>query len=191
MLNLILFGPPGGGKGTQAAHLTEKYCLKHISTGDLLRSECSNKTPLGIEAQKFMGAGQLVPDTIIIGMVENVLDTNAGKVEGYIFDGFPRTVAQAIALDELLLKKGSNITKMLALEVSEEELIARLLLRGKTSGRSDDNIETIKKRIQVYKDQTSPVAEYYNGLGKAVTIKGEGSIANITAALSAEIDVLV
>ncbi len=189
MLNLILFGPPGSGKGTQAARLVEQYNLEHISTGDLLREQKSKGTPLGLEAKKYMDAGQLVPDEVVIGMISNKLDERLAHVKGFIFDGFPRTVAQAAALDQLLTKKGTAISIMLALQVSDAELVKRLLLRGQTSGRADDTSEeTIRTRIQVYNDQTAVVAEHYSD--RACQVKGEGDIPDITAALSAEIDPL-
>jgi adenylate kinase len=130
MLNIVLFGPPGAGKGTQAAKILEKYQLIHLSTGDILRSELASQTTLGLEAKKYMDKGELVPDSLVIGMIESKIDSNAGA-KGFIFDGFPRTTAQAKALDEMLEKKGAPITMMLALEVEKEELIKRLLLRGK------------------------------------------------------------
>jgi adenylate kinase len=139
MFNLILFGPPGSGKGTQSEKLVEKYGLIHLSTGNLLREEIANRTPLGLEAKSFMDKGQLVPDEVVIGMIDSCLEHHR-KASGFLFDGFPRTVAQAQALDKLLSLKKTEITLVLALEVSEEELVKRLLNRGKTSGRSDDTI---------------------------------------------------
>ena len=149
MFNLILFGPPGSGKGTQSDKLVEKYGLKHLSTGNLLRQEIADKTPLGLEAKSFMDKGQLVPDEVVIGMVDSYFDQHK-SAKGFLFDGFPRTVAQAVALDKLLELKRTNIAAVLALEVGEEELVKRLLNRGKTSGRSDDtNEEVIRKRFAV------------------------------------------
>ena len=188
MFNLILFGPPGSGKGTQSEKLVEKYGLVHISTGDLLREEIANKTPLGIEAKKLMDRGRLVPDEVVIGMVDSFFDHHKDAV-GFLFDGFPRTVAQAVALDDLLARKGTGITLVLALEVKEEELVKRLLNRGKTSGRSDDtNEEVIRKRFGVYQNETSPVAEYYKKANKFEAVKGEGSVDEIANALSASIE---
>lgn len=188
MFNLILFGPPGSGKGTQSEKLIAKYNFKHLSTGDLLRSEISRKTPLGIEAKKFMDKGQLVPDEVVIGMISYALDENP-KVTGFLFDGFPRTSTQAQALDNLLELKHTSISVMLALAVSEEELIKRLLKRGETSGRTDDNNEqVIRARIVEYNKKTAPVAEYYAGSGKVVLIKGEGTVEEIFMALTHEID---
>jgi adenylate kinase len=188
MLNLILFGPPGSGKGTQAAKLVEKYGLLHISTGDLFRSEIDNQTALGMEAKSFMDKGQLVPDSVTIGMLKNKVLTNP-EVNGYIFDGFPRTIAQSEALDVLLEELGQPITALIALEVEEEEIVARLLERGKTSGRPDDADESvIRKRIAVYLAQTTPVYEYYQQHEKSVSIKGMGTIEDIFHALCTEID---
>lgn len=189
MFNLILFGPPGSGKGTQSEKLIAKYNLKHLSTGDLLRSEIARKTPLGIEAKRFMDKGQLVPDEVVIGMISYALDEHP-NARGFLFDGFPRTATQAQALDKLLELKKTSISVMLALDVSEEELVKRLVKRGETSGRSDDNNEqVIRHRIVEYNKKTSPVAEYYRQANKVVMIKGEGTIEEIFAALITEIDI--
>ena len=188
MFNLILFGPPGSGKGTQSEKLVEKYGLLHLSTGNLLREEIANKTPLGIEAKKFIDNGQLVPDEVVIGMVDSYFDKHK-DAKGFLFDGFPRTVAQAQALDKLLALKKTDIATVLALDVSEDELVKRLLNRGKTSGRSDDtNDEVIRKRFSVYSNETTPVAEYYKKARKFKNIKGEGSVEEIFAALRQAID---
>ena len=188
MFNLILFGPPGSGKGTQSENLIKKYGLKHISTGDLLRNEIARKTPLGLEAMKFMDKGQLVPDEVVIGMISSSIDQNPAA-KGFLFDGFPRTSIQAEALDKLLELKKSSIAVMLALEVSEEELIKRLEKRGETSGRTDDNnYQVIKARIVEYHNKTTPVADYYKQANKVVMIKGEGTIDEIFERLCAEID---
>ncbi len=188
MFNLILFGPPGSGKGTQSEKLIAKYNLKHLSTGDLLRSEISRKTPLGLEAKKFMDKGQLVPDEVVIGMISSALDTFP-DVRGFLFDGFPRTAAQAEALDRLLALKNLAINVMLALNVTEEELIKRLVKRGETSGRPDDNNEqVIKIRILEYHKKTSPVADHYKKANKVVLVKGEGSVDDIFKRLTKEID---
>lgn len=188
MFNLILFGPPGSGKGTQSDRLVEKYGLIHLSTGNLLREEISNKTPLGKEAKKFIDHGQLVPDEVVIGMVDSFFDKHK-DANGFLFDGFPRTVAQAQALDKLLTLKKTDIAVVLALEVTEAELINRLLNRGKTSGRSDDTDENvIKKRFAVYTNETSPVADYYKKARKFKSIQGEGSVDEINAALRQAID---
>jgi len=188
MFNLILFGPPGSGKGTQSEKLIAKYNFKHLSTGDLLRSEISRKTPLGLEAKKIMDKGELVPDEVVIGMISSALEANPDVV-GFLFDGFPRTSAQAEALDELLTKKNIDIDVMLALNVTEEELVKRLIKRGETSGRPDDNNElVIRTRIQEYNKKTSAVADHYKKANKVVMIKGEGSVNDIFDGLSKEID---
>lgn len=187
MLNLVLFGPPGAGKGTQSQHLIEKYGLIHLSTGDLLRNEILQGTALGLEAKKLMDAGMLVPDEVVIGMISNKLDANK-DAEGFIFDGFPRTVAQAEALDSLLKSKESAITVMIALEVNDDELEHRLLLRGKGSGRADDaNPEIIRRRIKEYNDKTAPVAGFYKAQNKFTSISGIGSIHDIFDSISAVI----
>lgn len=188
MFNIILFGPPGSGKGTQSEKLVEKYGLIHLSTGDLLRKERKLKTPLGIEAQQFIDKGQLVPDEVVIGMISSALDENP-LAQGFLFDGFPRTVAQAEALDRLLELKKSEISIVLFLEVDEEELIKRLVHRGKTSGRTDDADENIqRKRQEVYKNETLPVAAYYSKFKKVVNIDGMGTIDEIFSRLSSQID---
>lgn len=188
MLNLILFGPPGSGKGTQAAILKNKYQLIHISTGDLLREELAAGTTLGVEARKYMDQGLLVPDEVVIGMIASKLDEKGSAINGVIFDGFPRTVAQAAALDQLLEERNSCIASVLALTVGEEELVKRLVNRGLTSGRADDNEETVRKRIIEYNAKTKPVADYYRQFGKVAEVAGEGSINEINAALLAAID---
>ncbi|SRR6266404_4642827 len=188
MFNLILFGPPGSGKGTQSEKLVEKYGLVHLSTGNLLREEIANRTPLGLEAKNFIDKGQLVPDEVVIGMIGSCLDHHK-KASGFLFDGFPRTTAQAQALDKLLALKKTEIALVLFLEVSEEELVNRLLNRGKTSGRSDDTNETvIHQRFTVYKNETAPIADHYKKLKKFQAIKGEGSVEEIFASLCQAID---
>lgn len=188
MFNLILFGPPGSGKGTQSEKLIEKYGLKHLSTGDLLRSEIAAETPLGMEAKRVMDRGQLVPDEVVIGMISSALENNP-QARGFLFDGFPRTVAQAEALDKLLSLKKTEIAVVLALDVNEEELVSRLLNRGLTSGRSDDTSEeVIRARIVEYGHKTSVVADYYRKFNKVVSIKGEGTIDQIFSALALEVD---
>ena len=188
MFNLILFGPPGSGKGTQSENLIARYGFRHLSTGDLLRAEIANKTPLGLEAKSLMDQGQLVPDAVVIGMIDAAMKANP-DVPGFLFDGFPRTVAQAEALDALLEQKGSSIGVVLALQVPEDELISRMVNRAKTSGRSDDADEQVqRKRLDVYLRDTLPVAGYYSQFGKVVEIEGVGSIDEIFARLTAEID---
>jgi adenylate kinase len=190
MLNLILFGPPGAGKGTQADFLIEKFKLIHLSTGDLLRSQIAEGTKLGLEAKKFMDRGDLVPDEVVIGMIESKLASNK-DANGFIFDGFPRTVAQAKALDELLNKNGTPVSGMLSLEVEKEELVNRLLNRGKISGRSDDqDVSIIENRIQVYHEKTSPLKDYYAAQNKQFSINGMGSIEEIAGRLSETVSAL-
>jgi len=191
MFNLILFGPPGSGKGTQSENIIAANGLQHLSTGNLLRTEISNQTTLGLEAKRIMDQGQLVPDAVVIGMVGNFMDAHP-EAKGFLFDGFPRTTAQCIALDALLKEKSSEINVVLALEVTEEELVKRLLGRGATSGRSDDTNETvIRARIQEYHDKTTAVATYYALFNKVVNIKGEGTVESIYADLKKEIDALI
>lgn len=188
MFNFILFGPPGSGKGTQSEKLIARYKLKHLSTGDLLRNEIGNQTPLGMEAKNYMDSGQLVPDEVVIGMISTALDANR-HANGFLFDGFPRTEAQARALDKLLEKNLTSINIVLALDVSEEELVNRLLKRGITSNRTDDTREeVIRARIAEYHKKTTAVAEHYNQFGKVVYVKGEGSVDEIFDSLCSEID---
>lgn len=182
-LNIVLFGPPGAGKGTQSEFLIRKYGLVHLSTGDLLRAEIKAETPLGLEAQEVMSRGELVGDHIVIGMIRNRIDAN-NTAPGFIFDGFPRTKAQAEALDEMLNAKSQPITAMLALEVPQAELVKRLLKRGETSGRPDDRDEqVIANRIAEYEQKTAPLKDYYGAQGKYKGINGVGSIADITERL--------
>ncbi len=188
MFNLILFGPPGSGKGTQSENIIANYGLQHLSTGNLLRTEIANQTTLGLQAKQLMDQGQLVPDEVVIGMVGNFMDAHP-EAKGFLFDGFPRTTAQCVALDALLKQKSNEINVVLALEVSEEELVKRLLGRGATSGRSDDiNESIIRARIKEYHDKTTAVATYYQQFDKVVYIKGEGTVESIYADLKAEID---
>jgi adenylate kinase len=188
MFNLILFGPPGSGKGTQSEKIVEKFGLIHLSTGNLLRQEIADRTPLGLQAKSFMDKGQLVPDEVVIGMIASCVDNNP-EAKGFLFDGFPRTVAQAQALDNLLALKKTSITKVIALDVLEEELVARLLKRGETSGRSDDTSEeVIRRRFAVYKDETEPVADYYKHQDKFEVIHGIGTVDEIFKAVSTLIE---
>lgn len=188
MVNIILFGPPGSGKGTQSDKLVERFGLVHLSTGNLLRQEIADKTPLGLEARSFIDKGQLVPDEVVIGMIDTCLEKHS-DARGFLFDGFPRTTAQAEALDKLLSLRKTAITKVLALDVSEEELVHRLLKRGETSGRTDDTDEgVIRRRFQVYRNETEPVASHYARSGKLDHIKGEGTVEDIFNALSGKIE---
>ncbi|UFH55137.1 adenylate kinase [Spirosoma sp. KNUC1025] len=188
MLNLVLFGPPGAGKGTQSEKLIRKYNLVHLSTGDLLRSQIAAGTELGLRAKQLMDQGLLVPDEVVIGMIESKLRDNQNAA-GFIFDGFPRTVPQAAALDVLLNQHETGINIMVALVVDSEELTRRLLLRGQTSGRPDDqNEELIRRRVKEYNDKTTPVADYYSQQGKFVAIDGIGTIDDIFETICHKID---
>jgi len=189
MLNVVIFGAPGSGKGTQSAFIVEKYGLEHLSTGDLLRAEQKTQSDLGKLIESYTSKGNLVPDELIIDMLAKVLDTKKNS-NGYIFDGFPRTTAQAEALKVMMAKRDMKVTIMLDLDVPEDELIARLLNRGKTSGRSDDNFETIQKRIQVYHSQTAPVKDFYKKEGIATDIKGLGTMDEIFGRITKAIDAL-
>ena len=179
MLNLILFGPPGSGKGTQAVRLAEQLNLVHISTGDLFRAEMGADTPLGLKAKEYISKGELVPDSITIGMLKNKVNAHP-EAEGFIFDGFPRTLAQAEALDEYLNETRQSINVLLSLDVPEDEIVKRILLRGETSGRADDLDESIiRNRFEVYQNETAPVYDHYNDKGVATTINGLGTIDEI------------
>lgn len=179
MLNLILFGPPGGGKGTQAEKIVEKFGLIHLSTGNLLRQEISDKTALGIAAKNFIDNGQLVPDEVVIGMIDSCLEKNA-SAKGFLFDGFPRNLAQVEALDKLLDYRKNKINKVIKLDVPDAECMKRLTKRGETSGRSDDASEEVnRKRLEIYHSETAPCAEYYSSQNKLVVIHGVGSIDDI------------
>lgn len=190
LLNIVLFGPPGAGKGTQSEKIIARYQLTHISTGDLFRKHLGEGTDLGLKAQKYMDEGKLVPDEIVIGMVDEKIK-HSKETRGFIFDGFPRTVKQAKALDRLLESNHSKIAVMLSLEVPEEELKTRLRIRGRTSGRSDDqNDEKIQTRIVEYRQKTLPVATYYSQQEKLVKIKGVGAIDEIFNSISEILDPL-
>ncbi len=188
MLNLILFGPPGAGKGTQAEKIIEKYGLLHISTGDVIRAEVKAGTELGKKAKELIENGKLVSDDIVIGIISDYINRNK-DAKGTIFDGFPRTIAQSEAMDRMLKEINDEVSVVLSLEVEDEVLIERLLLRGKTSGRADDqNTEVISNRIKVYKEQTSAVKGYYAKQNKVVEIKGVGTIDGIFADICTAID---
>jgi adenylate kinase len=191
MINIVLFGPPGAGKGTQAERLTEKYNLVHLSTGDIFRANIKNETELGKLAKSYMDKGELVPDEVTIKMLESEVDKNP-LAKGFIFDGFPRTIPQAEALDTFLSSKNSDIKLMVALDVPVDELVKRLLLRGKDSGRADDTDETIiQNRIRVYNEQTAIVADFYDAREKFSKIDGVGSIDEISQRLYDAIDTVV
>lgn len=187
MLNIVLFGPPGSGKGTQSENIIKKFDLIHLSTGDILRAELAARTELGLKAKTIMEKGELVSDEIVILMIANKLDANK-DAKGFIFDGFPRTVAQAEALDKILESRNMKVDMMLGLEVEKEELVKRLLLRGEETGRADDNLETIENRINVYNKQTTPVMNYYRAQGKYVPINGTGNIVDISKSIFFTID---
>lgn len=187
MKNIVIFGAPGSGKGTQSALLVEKYGFRHISTGDVLRAEIKNGTDLGKTAKEYIDNGQLIPDSLMIDILASVYDSLC-PCEGVIFDGFPRTVPQAEALKEMLEKRGTEVSAMLELDVPDEMLVERLIQRGKTSGRADDNEETIRKRLEVYNTQTAPLIAWYQREGKRNAVKGYGPLEEINAALCAVID---
>jgi len=180
MLNIVLFGPPGAGKGTQSQKLIEKYNLMHLSTGDILRNAIERETPRGIEARKYMDRGELVPDELVIGIIGRRLEEYRDQTNGFIFDGFPRTNNQAKELDVMLKREGMAITILLALEVEYDELVERILKRGRVGGRTDDQDENIiKNRINVYNETTRSVMEYYKGLSKYEGVNGMGSVEEI------------
>ena len=179
MYNLVVFGAPGSGKGTQSARLIDEYGLYHISTGELLRDHIARGTELGRVADSYISQGHLIPDDLMVSILEDTLEKNPDTANGVIFDGFPRTIPQAKALKEMLAKRGSKVNAVVGLEVDDNELIDRLLKRGQESGRSDDNLETINERLKVYNDQTAPLRDYYISEGKYFGIKGSGSIDDI------------
>lgn len=187
MLNIVIFGAPGSGKGTQSENLIKKYGLAHISTGDVLRAEMTAGSDLGKLAEGYISKGQLVPDEVIIDMLAKVLDSKKGS-EGVIFDGFPRTIPQGEALDVMLKERGQEVSAVVSLDVEEAELIDRLLKRGQLSGRSDDNEETIKSRLDVYRNQTSPLKEHYQKQGKLYSIHGMGSVEEIFSRITKAVD---
>lgn len=187
MYNLVVFGAPGSGKGTQSARLIDEYGLYHISTGELLRDHIAKGTELGRVADSYISKGQLIPDDLMIDILEHTLDENPETANGVIFDGFPRTIPQAKALKKMLAKRGSKVHAVIGLEVDDKELIDRLLKRGQESGRSDDNIDTINERLKVYNDQTAPLREYYISEGKYHGVKGSGAIDDIFNAIKYEL----
>ena len=188
MLNLVLFGAPGSGKGTQSAKLIEEYGLHHISTGEVLRDHIKRGTDLGKVAQEYISQGQLIPDDLMISILDDVLEKEAKGKAGVIFDGFPRTIPQAEALKDLLKKRGTDLHAVVGLEVPEDELVERMLNRGKETGRADDNLETIKKRLDVYHNQTSPLRDYYHKEGKYIKINGRGIVDEIFNTIAKELE---
>ena len=188
MLNIIICGAPGCGKGTQSDLIVEKYGLKHLSTGDLLRNEIAEKSILGKEAESYISKGNLVPDTMILDILSKAIDEQTKSSNGIILDGFPRNVAQAEALEALMTKLKKEITILIDLNVDDEELIKRLLIRGETSGRCDDNLETIKKRLEVYISKTAPVSDFYKNKNKYAAINGMGTVDEIFGRISSVID---
>lgn len=188
MLNIILFGPPGSGKGTQSALIVEKYKLRHLSTGDILREEISRKTDLGKIAESYISNGHLVPDRMIIDILLKTIQNDDRKSNGIILDGFPRTLVQAEALEEILEEHKRKISVLIEIHVDDDVLIERLMKRGETSGRSDDNMESIKKRLEIYKSQSRPAGEFYKRLGKYAAVNGLGTVNEIFERISAVID---
>ena len=189
MLNIVIFGAPGSGKGTQSERIVEKYGINHISTGDVLRAEIKNGTELGKTAKGYIDQGQLIPDELMIDILASVFDSFKDS-KGVIFDGFPRTIAQAEALKKMLAERGQDVSVMVDLEVPEDELMVRLIKRGKDSGRADDNEETIKKRLHVYHSQTAPLIDWYKNERKYQHINGLGTMEGIFAEICEAVDKL-
>ena len=189
MLNIVIFGAPGSGKGTQSERIVEKYGINHISTGDVLRAEIKNGTELGKTAKGYIDQGQLIPDELMIDILASVFDSFEDS-KGVIFDGFPRTIAQAEALKKMLAERGQDVSVMVDLDVPEEELMVRLIKRGKDSGRADDNEETIKKRLHVYHSQTAPLIDWYKNEKKYQHINGLGTMEGIFAEICEAVDKL-
>ena len=188
MLNIVIFGAPGSGKGTQSDKIIAEYGVEHISTGDVLRGEIKAGTELGKTASAYINEGKLVPDSLIIDMLAATLDAKGKDIKGVIFDGFPRTIAQAEALNEMLAKRGQSVSTVIGLEVDDAELIKRIIARGQTSGRADDNEETAKKRLDTYYSQTLPLKDFYIKQGKYARIDGVGTIDGIFADIKKAID---
>ena len=191
MMNLVLFGAPGSGKGTQSAKIIDKYGLYHISTGDVLRDHIARHTDLGRLADKYISKGQLIPDAVMIEILDNVLEEKASGKNGVVFDGFPRTIAQAEALEKLLKKRDAKIDGVIGLEVAEDELIKRMLQRGRETGRTDDNLETITRRLEVYRESTKPLKDYYAELGLYLSVDGEAIENDIFGNITKGIDSMV
>ncbi|MBO6013155.1 MAG: adenylate kinase [Bacteroidales bacterium] len=191
MLNIVIFGAPGSGKGTQSDKIIAEYGVEHISTGDVLRAEIKAGSELGKTAAAYINDGKLVPDSLIIDILASTLDAKGKDIKGVIFDGFPRTIAQAEALNAMLAERGQQVSTVIGLEVDDAELIKRIVARGKTSGRADDNEETAKKRLETYYSQTLPLKEFYVKEGKYATIQGVGTIDGIYADIKAAIDAVI
>lgn len=187
MLNIVIFGAPGSGKGTQSARLIDAYGLYHISTGELLRDHIKRGTELGVTADQFISKGQLIPDDLMIRILDDVLENEAAAKKGVVFDGFPRTIPQADALEKLLAKRGSKLDAVIGLDVPEDELVHRMLARGKETGRADDNIDTIKNRLDVYHNQTLPLRKYYEEKSKYIAVNGTGIVDEIFANISRQL----
>lgn len=188
MLNIILFGPPGSGKGTQSALIVEKYNLMHVSTGEILREEISKKTKLGKIAESYISMGNLVPDKMIIDILANKIENEKGSYNGIILDGFPRTLVQAEALEEILIRRNKKISVLIEMCINDQVLIDRILTRAETSGRSDDNMETLTKRLAIYKTQSRPACEFYKKLNKYTAVDGRGTIEEVFERISTIID---
>lgn len=187
MLNIIIFGAPGSGKGTQSQKMTDRYHLTHISTGEVLRKEIKEQTELGKLAEKYISQGQLVPDDVVVNMLNEFLTDNP-DCSGYIFDGFPRTLKQGEAMDNMLKEQNKSIDVVISLDVDDDELVDRLLKRGKEMGRDDDTLETIKSRLKVYYSQTEPLKEFYSNQGKLAQVKGTGTVEEIFSRIEKVID---
>jgi len=188
MFNIVVFGAPGSGKGTQSSRLIDRYGIHHISTGEVLREHIKKGTELGLTADKYISKGQLIPDDLMISILSDVLDTNPAAAKGVIFDGFPRTIPQAVALNEMLEKRGSSLDAVIGLEVEDEELIERMLNRGKETGRADDTPEAISNRLKVYHSQTQPLRDFYLNEGKYHAIPGSGSVDHIFSLIADILD---
>ncbi len=188
MFNIVVFGAPGSGKGTQSSRLIDRYGIHHISTGEVLREHIKKGTELGLTADKYISKGQLIPDDLMISILSDVLDTNPAAAKGVIFDGFPRTIPQAVALNEMLEKRGTSLDAVIGLEVEDEELIERMLNRGKETGRADDTPETISNRLKVYHSQTQPLRDFYLNEGKYHAIPGSGSVDHIFSLIADILD---
>ena len=187
-MNIVIFGAPGSGKGTQSEKLIERYGLYHISTGEVLRDHIARKTPIGQIAKTYINQGQLIPDSLMIRILEEIIENEPKAQKGVILDGFPRTIAQAEALDRFMAKHGREIKHVIGLEVPEDELIDRMIKRGQQTGRADDNPETIKNRLKVYHESTTPLREFYKNAGKYRKINGSGSVNDIFEEIAKAID---